>query len=136
VLRGVPTRKKYSAPWRRWLDGRILRHSRYSLDATYRGCVHLKGAVPKYVLLPREKRIFSGLPDFLIMTMFFSKYCGGMHYVSMATHSCARLVSGVGLGPSYYPASLLWSPGPRPSPAFRSAICDCLSLNVSISPPA
>ena len=43
------------------------------------------------------------------------------------------LVSGVGLGPSYYPASLLWSPGPRPSPVFRSAICDCLSLNVSIS---
>ena len=32
-----------------------------------------------------------------------------------------------------YPASLLWSPGPRPSPVFRSAICDCLSLNVSIS---
>ena len=43
------------------------------------------------------------------------------------------LVSGVGLEPSYYPASLLWSPGPRPSPVFRSAICDCLSLNVSIS---
>ena len=39
----------------------------------------------------------------------------------------------VGLGPSYYPASLLWSPGPRPSPVFRSAVCDCLSLNVSIS---
>jgi hypothetical protein len=34
---------------------------------------------------------------------------------------------------SYYPASLQWSPGPRPSPAFRSAICDCLSFNVSIS---
>ena len=34
----------------------------------------------------------------------------------------------MGLGPSYYPASLLWSPGPRPSPVFRSAICDCLSL--------
>jgi hypothetical protein len=47
-----------------------------------------------------------------------------------------RPVSGVGLGPSYYPASLLWSPGPRPSPVFRSEICDCLSLNVSISPPA
>ena len=31
------------------------------------------------------------------------------------------------------PASLLWSPGPRPSPVFRSAICDCLSLNVIIS---
>ena len=31
-----------------------------------------------------------------------------------------------------YPASLLWSPGPRPSPVFRSAICDCLSLNVPI----
>jgi hypothetical protein len=30
--------------------------------------------------------------------------------------------------PSYYPASLLWSPGPRPSPVFRSAVCDCLSL--------
>jgi hypothetical protein len=26
-----------------------------------------------------------------------------------------------------------WSPGPRPSPVFRSAVCDCLSLNVSIS---
>jgi len=38
----------------------------------------------------------------------------------------------VGLGPSNYPASLLWSPGPRPSPVFRSAVCDCLSLNVSI----
>jgi hypothetical protein len=25
------------------------------------------------------------------------------------------------------------SPGPRPPPVFRSAICDCLSLNVSIS---
>ena len=37
-----------------------------------------------------------------------------------------------GLGPSYYPASLLWSPGPRPSPVFRSVICDCLSLNVPI----
>ena len=47
--------------------------------------------------------------------------------------SCARPVSGVGLGLSYYPASLLWSPGPRPSPVFRSAVCDCLSLNVSIS---
>jgi hypothetical protein len=47
--------------------------------------------------------------------------------------SCARPVSGVGLGPSYYPASLLWSPGPRPSPVFRSAVCDCLSLNVSLS---
>ena len=46
--------------------------------------------------------------------------------------SCARPVSGVGLGPGYYPASLLWSPGPRPSPDFRSAVCDCLSLNVSI----
>ena len=46
--------------------------------------------------------------------------------------SCARPVSGVGLGPSCYPASLLWSPGPRPSPVFRSAICDCLSLNVSV----
>jgi hypothetical protein len=34
---------------------------------------------------------------------------------------------------SYYPASLLWSPGPRPSPVFRSAVCDCLSLNVSVS---
>ena len=31
-----------------------------------------------------------------------------------------------------YPASLLWSPGPRPSPVFRSVICDCLSLNVPI----
>ena len=30
-------------------------------------------------------------------------------------------------------ASLLWSPGPRPSPVFRSAVCDCLSLNVSVS---
>ena len=47
--------------------------------------------------------------------------------------TCARSVSGVGLGPSYYTASLLWSPGPRPSPVFRSAICDCLSLNVSVS---
>jgi len=28
--------------------------------------------------------------------------------------------------------SLLWSPGPRPSPVFRFAICDCLSLNVPI----
>jgi hypothetical protein len=46
---------------------------------------------------------------------------------------CARAVSGVGLGPSCYAASLLWSPGPRPSPVFRSAICDCLSLNVSLS---
>jgi hypothetical protein len=45
----------------------------------------------------------------------------------------ARPVSGVGLGLSYYPASLLWSPGPRPSPVFRSAVCDCLSLNVSVS---
>ena len=64
--------------------------------------------------------------------------------VSLITFSRARLrdccrprarvsFSGVGLGPSYYPASLLWSPGPRPSPVFRSAICDCLSLNVSIS---
>ena len=25
---------------------------------------------------------------------------------------------------------LLWSPGPRPSPVFRSVLCDCLSLNV------
>ena len=39
----------------------------------------------------------------------------------------------MGLGLSYYPASLLWSPGPRPSPVFRSAVCDCLSLNVSVS---
>ena len=46
--------------------------------------------------------------------------------------TCARPVSDVGLGPSYYTASLLWSTGPRPSPVFRSAICDCLSLNVSI----
>jgi hypothetical protein len=30
-----------------------------------------------------------------------------------------------GLGPSCYPASLLWFPGPRPLPVFRSAICDC-----------
>ena len=49
--------------------------------------------------------------------------------------TCARPVSGVGLGPRCYPASLLWSPGPRPSPVFRSAICDCLSLNVSVSQP-
>ena len=28
---------------------------------------------------------------------------------------------------------LLRSPGPRPPPVFRSAICDCLSLNVSVS---
>jgi hypothetical protein len=48
-------------------------------------------------------------------------------HVTTHAHIC------VGLGPSYYPASLLWSPGPRPSPVFRSAICDCLSLNVSIS---
>ena len=47
--------------------------------------------------------------------------------------TCARPVSGVGLGLSYYPASLLWSPGPRPSPVFRSAVCNCLSLNVSVS---
>ena len=46
--------------------------------------------------------------------------------------TCSRPVSDVGLGPSYYTASLLWSTGPRPSPVFRSAICDCLSLNVSI----
>ena len=39
----------------------------------------------------------------------------------------------MGLGPSYYPASLLSSPGPRPSPVFRSALCDCLSLNVPVS---
>ena len=25
-----------------------------------------------------------------------------------------------------------WSPGPRPSPVFRSVLCDCLSLNVPI----
>jgi len=31
-----------------------------------------------------------------------------------------------------YPASLLWSPGPRPSPVFRSVLCDFLSLNVPI----
>jgi len=31
------------------------------------------------------------------------------------------------------PHRCLWSPGPLPSPVFRSAICDCLSLNVSIS---
>ena len=48
---------------------------------------------------------------------------------------CARPASGVGLGPSCYPASLLWSPGPRPSPVFLSALCDCLSLNVSVSEP-
>ena len=47
--------------------------------------------------------------------------------------TCARPVSGVGLGPRCYTASLLWSSGPRPSPVFRSAICDCLSLNVSVS---
>jgi len=47
--------------------------------------------------------------------------------------TCARPVSGVGLGPRCYTASLLWSPGPRPPPVFRSAICDCLSLNVSVS---
>ena len=28
---------------------------------------------------------------------------------------------------------LLRSPGPRPPPVFRSAICDCLSLNVSVA---
>jgi hypothetical protein len=28
-------------------------------------------------------------------------------------------------------ASRLWFPGPRPLPVFRSAFCDCLSLNVS-----
>ena len=39
------------------------------------------------------------------------------------------------MGSSCYPASLLLSPGPRPSPVFRSAVCDCLSLNVSISLP-
>jgi len=44
--------------------------------------------------------------------------------------TCARPVSGVGLGPSCSPASWLWFPGPRPLPDFRSAICDCLSLNV------
>jgi hypothetical protein len=47
--------------------------------------------------------------------------------------TCARPVSGVGLGPRCYTASLLWSHGPRPSPVFRSAICDCLSLHVSVS---
>jgi hypothetical protein len=31
-----------------------------------------------------------------------------------------------------YAASLLRSPGPYSPPVFRSAICDCLSLNVSI----
>jgi hypothetical protein len=45
--------------------------------------------------------------------------------------TCARPVSGVGLGPRCYTASLLWFPGPCPSPVFRSAICDCSSLNVS-----
>jgi hypothetical protein len=40
--------------------------------------------------------------------------------------SCARPVSGVGLGPRRYTASMLWSPAPHPSPVFRSAICDCL----------
>ena len=46
--------------------------------------------------------------------------------------TCAHPVSSVGLGPRCYTTSLLWSPGPRPSPVFRSAICDCLSLNVSV----
>ena len=45
--------------------------------------------------------------------------------------TCARPVSGVGLGPHCYTASRLWFPGPRPLPVFRSAICDCLSINVS-----
>jgi hypothetical protein len=44
--------------------------------------------------------------------------------------TCSRPVSGVGLGPFCYAASLLQSPGPCSSPVFRSAICDCLSLNV------
>jgi hypothetical protein len=35
--------------------------------------------------------------------------------------------------PEQVQAALLWSPGPRPSPVFRSAICDGLSLNVSFS---
>jgi hypothetical protein len=43
---------------------------------------------------------------------------------------CVGPVSGVGLGPSCYTASRLWFPGSRPLPVFRSAICDCLSLNV------
>ena len=47
--------------------------------------------------------------------------------------TCSRPVSGVGLGPFCYAASLLQSPGPCSPPVFRSAICDCLSLNVSFS---
>ena len=54
-------------------------------------------------------------------------------FTAGAPHFGARPVSGVGLGLSCSPASLLWSPGPRPSPVFRSAVCDCLSLNVSVS---
>ena len=46
--------------------------------------------------------------------------------------TCSRPVSGVGLGPFCYAASLLRSPGPYSPPVLRSAICDCLSLNVSI----
>ena len=48
--------------------------------------------------------------------------------------TCSSPVSGVGLGPCCYAASLLQSPAPRPPSVFRSAICDCLSLNVSILP--
>ena len=47
--------------------------------------------------------------------------------------TCSRPVSGVGLGPFCYAASLLRSLGPCPPPVFRSAICDCLLLNVSFS---
>ena len=47
--------------------------------------------------------------------------------------TCSRPVSGVGLGPFRYAASLLRSPGPRPPPFFCSAICDSLSFNVSFS---
>jgi hypothetical protein len=58
---------------------------------------------------------------------------GSGHLPRLPPPTCSRPVSGVGLGPFCYAASLLRSPGPRPPPLFRSAIYDCLSLNVSSS---
>jgi len=59
--------------------------------------------------------------------IFYVYYIGALRFLPtglgllprLPPPTCARPVSGVGLGPSCSTASRLWFPGPRPLPALR-----------------
>jgi len=50
-------------------------------------------------------------------------------FITFQSESCVQTAGAVGPGTLCSAASLPWSPGPCSPTIFRSAICECLSLN-------